>query len=206
MTLPAFDQQGIQQGDGDAIWKAINAIREELQNVGAIAQDRASRLEIAPFTLDNTAIKALGDSQVTIVPSPQIANMVIEPLFAILYAHNVAAYANVDVAAALTFLHDGATTTKALSLLPNDAVITNGSATRVDDVTDIGDFRAIFVPHQDTEDVNLLGPVPPVGLRAQVANKALVLALDNQGTGALTLGHASNRWVVIVVYLRAQLP
>ncbi len=151
-------------------------------------------------TLTNAQIKALQGAPVTVVSAPG-AGMAIEPILAVLYAKTSAgAYTNIDAGASLSLLYE-ALDVDVMGYVPNDASITNGSATRLSDLLGSTTPRSVrLLPFQTTEGVHTLGFVPEAIDSSHVINKALVIALDNVMSGDLTGGNAANVLQVFVAY------
>lgn len=158
-------------------------------------------MQRAIVTLTNAQIKALPTTPVTILAAPG-AGFVIQPLLASLHAQTSAgAYTNLDPAGFLYF-NRGSGLVLVLSVVPNDALIANGSATRLSDLLGSTTNRsAVLVPWQDTEGVDEWGPIPPIIDTASIANQPLQAQIDNAAAGVLTGGHAANTLKVTIYYV-----
>ncbi len=158
----------------------------------------------ATVTLTDAQIKAEPTTSITLVAAPG-AGFAIEPLYALIYVNPAAgAYTNLNAAGSLTIKFSGV---GSMGVVPNDVLITTGSATRLSDLLGTTTPRSVrLLPRQDTEGVDGWGAIPPVVQTSLVTNAALVLTLTNGGSGNLTGGNVANSLTVLVTYLVLPVP
>ncbi len=117
------------------------------------------------------------------------------------------AYTNINADAWIRVRYSGGD--PFLSYVPNDTAspgITNGSATRVSDLLGTtSPKRVVLVPQQDTEDVDDWGPLGAI-MGSSADNNAVVISIDNNGSGNLTGGNVANVVRVIVYYTIETVP
>lgn len=148
------------------------------------------------ITLSHTQIIALPTTPIEVIPAPG-ANKIIHGLGGAMISHTLAgSYTNIDVAA---FLQLSCAGWPVLNYLPNDASITNGSATRLTDFFQGADLVHL-VPAMDTEGVANWGPVPFMITLSEVINQPLQVSIDNASAGMLTGGNAANTLQIVVYY------
>jgi len=181
-------------------WKDWWQIMSRVVNADRIQIGTRQLAEIyqSTTTLTDAQVKALPTTPITLVAAPG-AGLAIEPLYAVAFCKAASgAYTNINAAGWLTIRY---ASTDAMSYLPNDALITAGSATRLSDLLGSTTPRRVkFVPYQDTEAVDGWGPVPGVIQTSFVTNAALTILIDNAAGGVLTGGHAANTLTVVTAY------
>lgn len=156
-------------------------------------------------TLTDAQIKALPTTPITLIAAPGSGKAIV-PIHAVLYTKTSAgAYTNINAAGVLQVRFDS--THQGLSYVPNDVAITNGSATLLTDLLGTTtNTRAVLLPEVSTENVDDWGPVPIVNASAGFTNAALVIDIDNSGSGVLTGGNAANSLTVFILYSVVTVP
>lgn len=156
----------------------------------------------ATVTLTNAQIKALPTTGIVLVAAPG-SGKVIQPLLVTLFAKTTdGAYTGIDANASLSVV---AGALFPMTYVPNDVLITTGSATRLSDLLGgANNRRTHLFPFSDTEGVDLWGQVASVVASADGVNAALHIYIDN----ALDLGggHANNTLTAIVDYKIVDVP
>jgi hypothetical protein len=160
---------------------------------------------VATTVLTNAQVKALPTTPITLVAAPA-AGLRVKLLGATLRtAFTAGAYTNVNTTFATLGLQDPSADWLSVQIV-NDSSL----ATDLTDVTTVLGASALVVdlpvPYvQAIQDVATTGHTewinPLIGMAtANVNGTALVLAMDNNGSGALTGGNAANTMTVIVYY------
>ncbi len=183
------------------VWLMSRVLNGDRMQIGT---RRLAEIYQLTTVLTDAQVKALPTTGIPVVAAPG-AGFAIEPLWAVIWCKAASgAYTNIDAAGSLTLRFAGASS---MSYVPNDVLITGGSATRLSDLLGSTTPRSVrLLPYNDTEAVDGWGMVPAVLQSSLVTNAALVLTLDNGGSGNLTGGHASNTVTVVVVFLVVAVP
>lgn len=163
------------------------------------------RLERGPrVVLTNAQFKALPTTGITILAAPG-ANKVTLPVMVTVHPTTTSGgYTNINATYCALTISYGAAGTWAATPIFDDSVSTP-AITTFSTVFGTGSpgvrFFPMICPYHDTSG-EIWAPQPYVadGVSNR-ANKALVVAIDNNGSGDLTGGHASNTVAFTVTYL-----
>ncbi len=199
LSSPLSDGEILTYDSGSGLW--VNAASALPANALTIYRSVTN--------LTNAQTLALPTAEVTLtnMTTPG-AGLIFLPIGgAILTKTASGAYTNINADAWIRVRYSGGD--HFLSYIPNDTAspgITNGSATRVSDLLGTtSPKRVVLVPYQDTEAVDEWGPIGAV-LGSSADNNAVVISIDNNGSGNLTGGHVSNVVRVIVYYVIESIP
>lgn len=160
------------------------------------------QLLIQPFTLQHADILALPTTPFTLVAA-QGPGSILLPIRGLLTTSFVAPYTNINAGAFLSIaLGVFPATNVPFNFIPNDASIVAGSPTGFSDLfASTTPKRQDLVPWANTEGVDEWGPLTGANARTTVDNQPLIMAVDNQGNGALTGGDPSNTLSGFIAYL-----
>lgn len=163
--------------------------------------------EQPPLTtlLSHTQVAALPSTSIQVVPAPGAGLMVL-PITAVVFANTAGgAYTNIDPAAVLVVKY--ASGIYATTVIANDVLITNGSATGVTDLLGSTTPSMAWLSQTfGTENVDEWDGLARVYPTSGVENTALILTLDNGGSGNLTGGDPADSLTVVMRYVIVPVP
>lgn len=169
-------------------WQQIERIRAAL----AIC-DRLAPIKVWKFTIDNTAFKALPTTPVVLAPAPGSGKRLKALGCTLRMNASAGAYTNINATySALAIYWQGDFSQWALDGVVNDSTEASATLDRLSGFagsaatnwTDLPTYVDIFTTNRWT-----IAPLIPSTI---TENKALAIAIDNNGSGNLTAGHINN--------------